>query len=78
MARGSTPAGLARIDDTVSQAVAEGEVPGAVVLVARHGKIAFVKAFGRRAVEPHDGAMTRDTGLDMASLTEPMATDVRS
>lgn len=37
---------LARIDALCRQAIAEGEVPGMVALVARHGRIVYHKAFG--------------------------------
>jgi len=37
---------LARIDGMCRTAVADGEVPGIVALVARHGKIVYYKAFG--------------------------------
>ena len=38
---------LARIDSMCVEAIAKGEIPGAVALVARHGKIVFYKAFGK-------------------------------
>jgi uncharacterized protein YbbC (DUF1343 family)/CubicO group peptidase (beta-lactamase class C family) len=71
---GFDPSKLARIDAAIERAIAEKKVPGAVALVARHGKIAHVKAYGRRAVEPAPEPMTRDTIFDMASLTKPIAT----
>ena len=40
--------------------IEQNKVPGAVVLVARHGKIAYFEALGKR--DPATGAaMTRDT-----------------
>lgn len=71
---GLDPRALARIDQAVNQAIDDHAVPGAVVLVGRHGKIAYVKAFGRRAIVPEPEPMTRDTIFDMASLTKPVAT----
>ncbi|AMV39897.1 exo-beta-N-acetylmuramidase NamZ domain-containing protein [Planctomyces sp. SH-PL62] len=65
---------LGRIDAVVERAVAEGKVPGAVVLVGRGGGVAYAKTFGKRAVEPTEEPMTRDTIFDMASLTKPIAT----
>ncbi|WP_240911320.1 exo-beta-N-acetylmuramidase NamZ domain-containing protein [Paludisphaera soli] len=65
---------LARIDAVVEKAVAEEQIPGAVVLVGRGGGVAYAKTFGRRAVEPTSEPMTRDTIFDMASLTKPIAT----
>lgn len=37
---------LARIDQMCQQAIANGEVPGMAVLVARHGKVVYHRAFG--------------------------------
>jgi uncharacterized protein YbbC (DUF1343 family)/CubicO group peptidase (beta-lactamase class C family) len=71
---GLDPERLARIDAAVERATAARQVPGAVVLVGRHGKVAYAKAFGRRAVEPEAEPMTRDTVFDLASLTKPVAT----
>jgi CubicO group peptidase (beta-lactamase class C family) len=51
---------LARIDTMLMQAVDEGNIPGAVALVARNGKIVYHKAFGMadnqsgRAMKPDD------------------------
>ena len=44
------------------------------MLVARHGKIVWRKAYGARAVEPQREAMTLDTIFDLASLTKVVAT----
>ena len=71
---GLDPDRLARIDVAVDRAVVEGKVPGVVALVGRRGKVAYVRATGRRAVEPADEPMTRDTAFDLASLTKPVAT----
>jgi CubicO group peptidase (beta-lactamase class C family) len=65
---------LRHIESAVKAAMDAGEVPGAVVLVARRGRIGYLKAFGSRAVEPVQEAMTADTIFDMASLTKVMAT----
>ncbi|WP_435015618.1 exo-beta-N-acetylmuramidase NamZ domain-containing protein [Tundrisphaera sp. TA3] len=71
---GLDPAKLDQIGEAVDRTIAEKKVPGAVVVVGRHGKIALVKVAGKRSVEPTDEAMTRDTIFDMASLTKPVAT----
>ncbi len=73
-ALGFDPARLARIDAIVEKAVADKQVPGAVVLVGRKGSIVYVKAFGNRSVSPAVEPMTRDTIFDLASLTKPVAT----
>src|SRR5687768_6048836 len=61
---------LQYIDDAVVTAISDGEVPGAVVMVARRGKIAYFKAFGDRALRPTPEPMTLDTIFDLASLTK--------
>ncbi len=65
---------LQRIGPAVEAAIEAKEIPGAVVLVARRGKVAYWKAFGNRAVEPGIEPMTTDTIFDMASMTKVMAT----
>ena len=71
---GLDPERLALVGAAVESAVAKGQVPGAVVLVGREGKVVHVKAAGMRAVEPVLEPMTRDTIFDLASLTKPVAT----
>jgi CubicO group peptidase (beta-lactamase class C family) len=73
-AAGLLPSCLAYVDGAVEQAIGRGEIPGAVVLAARHGQIAYLKAFGNRSVQPATEPMTDDTIFDMSSLTKVMAT----
>ncbi len=49
------------------------EIPGAVVLVARHGQVACFEAFGYRDREAA-APMTRDTIFRIASMTKPVTT----
>lgn len=65
---------LQHIDSVVLEGLKIGRMPGCVVLIARHGKIVFEKAYGQRAVAPEAEAMTVDTVFDLASITKPMAT----
>ncbi len=65
---------LARIDGVVTEAIAKHELPGAVVLAGRRGKLELRKAYGDRAVEPFVEPMTVDTVFDIASLTKTVAT----
>ncbi len=65
---------LAYIEEIVQEAIARRELPGAVILVARQGRIVYWRAFGYRAVEPERIPMTRDTVFDLASLTKVVAT----
>jgi len=62
------------LDDAVRDAVAAGDVPGAVVLVGQGDSILYRKAFGSRAVSPAVEPMTLDTAFDIASLTKVVAT----
>ena len=65
---------LSAIDTIVAEGMSRGEMPGAVVLVARRGTIVYHRAFGERQVDPTSEGMTRDTLFDLASLTKPVAT----
>jgi uncharacterized protein YbbC (DUF1343 family)/CubicO group peptidase (beta-lactamase class C family) len=65
---------LARMDQVIAASIEKKELPGAVVLVARHGRVAWRKAYGSRAVEPQREPMTADTIFDLASLTKIVAT----
>ncbi len=65
---------LARMDAVISASIEKKELPGAVVLVGRHGKAVWRKAYGARAVEPQHETMTSDTIFDLASLTKIVAT----
>ena len=59
---------LKHIDDAVEIAIGAGELPGAVVLVARHGQLAYFEAFGSRSLKPAKESMTVDTIFDVSSL----------
>ena len=65
---------LQRIDAIVAEGLAEKKMPGCVVCVGRHGKIALLKAYGQKQLQPSELPMTTDTVFDMASITKPMAT----
>ena len=65
---------LTYIDEAIADEIAKKQLPGAVVLVGRQGKIVWRKAYGNRALEPNTEAMTPDTIFDLASLTKVVAT----
>jgi uncharacterized protein YbbC (DUF1343 family)/CubicO group peptidase (beta-lactamase class C family) len=65
---------LSQIDAVVEKDIAEHRLPGAVVLVARNGRVVKRSAYGARATEPAREAMTADTIFDLASLTKVVAT----
>src|ERR1700722_5955262 len=69
-----TFAGSALLDQTIEQAIEEGRIPGAVLLVGHDGQIVHRKAYGKRALMPTAEAMTVDTIFDLASLTKIVAT----
>src|ERR1700691_4986992 len=50
--------------------VENGEIPGAVVLIARHGKVAFFEAFGYRDREKQ-APMNTGAIFRIASMTKP-------
>ena len=68
------PESCASIDAMVDQGIADGEMAGAVVVVADRQSVLFAGAYGNRQVEPVAIPMTLDTLFDLASLTKPIAT----
>lgn len=65
---------LARVIPVIEEEIARGEIPGAVLLVARKGKIVMRRAFGYAELVPEKKIMKPDMIFDLASLTKPMAT----
>ena len=65
---------LSRMNAAIEAAIEKKELPGAVVVVGRHGRVVWRKAYGARAVEPQREPMTADTIFDLASLTKIVAT----
>ncbi len=70
----STSAKLGVLDSILRDAIREGQIPGAVLLVWHNEQVVYRKAFGNRAIEPRREAMTVDTIFDIASLTKVVAT----
>jgi CubicO group peptidase (beta-lactamase class C family) len=64
---------LQRIDSIAQAAIAGDATPGAQVLVARHGKIVFQKAYGHHSYVKQQ-PVTDSSLYDVASLTKVMAT----
>jgi len=62
------------LDQAVEQAIQEGRIPGAVLLIGHQGRVVYRKAYGKRALVPTAEAMTVDTIFDLASLTKVVAT----
>jgi len=67
--QGMSSARLARIDSLFTDAVRRGNIPGAVALVARNGKIVYHKAFGM-ADNQSGRAMKSDDIFRIASQTK--------
>ena len=68
---------LARVDRALDKAIANAEIPGAVVLARawRDGeRLEHCSVRGFASLRPERRAMARDTIFDLASLTKPLAT----
>jgi CubicO group peptidase (beta-lactamase class C family) len=62
---------LERLSAAFKAGVDKGEIPGAVVLIARNGKIAYFSAFGFRDREA-GARMTADAIFRIGSMTKPV------
>ncbi len=68
---GFLSARLKRLSDRINEGVKNNELPGAVVLIARNGKIVMFESFGFRDKEAK-APMTNDTIFRIASMTKPI------
>jgi len=59
----------------MGEAIADHQIPGAVLLVGHDGAVVYRRAFGNRALEPRSEPMSLDTVFDIASLTKVVATN---
>ncbi|HET7884887.1 MAG TPA: serine hydrolase domain-containing protein [Bradyrhizobium sp.] len=64
---------LALIGQVLKADIAAGRIPGAVIAIARHGKLVALDAYGWRD-KAAGVAMTTDTIFNIASMTKPMTT----
>jgi CubicO group peptidase (beta-lactamase class C family) len=62
---------LKRLSDRLNEGVRNNELPGAVVLIARNGKLAMFDSFGFRDKDAKV-PMTNDTIFRIASMTKPI------
>jgi CubicO group peptidase (beta-lactamase class C family) len=69
---GLSSAQLKKIEEVTAKNIDEGIIPGAVMLVARRGKVAWVSVQGKR--EPNGDAMKLDSIFRIYSMTKPMVT----
>jgi CubicO group peptidase (beta-lactamase class C family) len=68
---GFDPGRLGRIREAIDREVAAGLIPGAVVGVARHGKLAMLEGYGFRD-KTAGTPMWADAVFSIASMTKPM------
>jgi uncharacterized protein YbbC (DUF1343 family) len=59
-----------RISEVVEQEIASGRLPGAVITIGRHDRVAYRRAFGAAAVIPRPMRMRTNAIFDLASLTK--------
>jgi CubicO group peptidase (beta-lactamase class C family) len=69
---GLSAARLERLAEVVRRDVDQGRMPGAVIAIARRGKLAYYEAFGF-ADKANNRPMTKDAIFALASMTKPMA-----
>src|ERR1044072_5556746 len=62
---------LKRLSDRIEEGVKNNELPGAVVLIARNGKLAMFDSFAFRDKDAK-APMTNDTIFRIASMTKPI------
>ena len=65
---------MTAVDAVIDEAIHDGSIPGAVLVIGHDGKVIYRKAYGSRALEPRREPMTLDTIFDVASLTKVIAT----
>jgi CubicO group peptidase (beta-lactamase class C family) len=58
----------------LEKGVTDRVYPGAVLVVAKHGEIAFFEAVGHASLVPEPIPMKKETVFDLASLTKPLIT----
>ena len=69
---GLSEAGLDKIGALMQTMVADGELVGAVTLVARHGKVVHLASTGKQGRD-QDAPMSEDTIFRIYSMTKPIA-----
>jgi len=63
-------------DSAIYKAIKDKKTPGAVLCVVRHGKIAYLKAYGNKRIEPKIEKMTTETVFDLASCSKSVSTAI--
>ncbi len=67
---------LKKVDGIVEEAMTAGATPGAVVLVARQGKVVFQKAYGSHTYDKKSTQTKTDDIWDLASITKIAASSI--
>jgi CubicO group peptidase (beta-lactamase class C family) len=68
---GLSPERLQRIGEVFQQEIEQGKLPGAIVLIARKGEVAYFESFGVR--DPESAApMPKDAIFRIYSMTKPL------
>jgi CubicO group peptidase (beta-lactamase class C family) len=63
---------LQRLTQRMQEGISKGEYPGAVLMIGRHGKIAYAQTFG--LLNPETKTPMREDGIfRIASMTKPLA-----
>lgn len=62
-----------RMDSVVEAGIADGRMPGAVLLVGAGDQVAYLNSYGNRSLEPNV-PMTPDTVFDLASVSKVVGT----
>lgn len=63
-----------KVDTAIEDAIAQKQIPGAVVWIGRGDQLLYRKAYGYRTLKPTLEPMQLETVFDLASLTKGMAT----
>jgi len=71
---GISPKQLKHVDKVINGAITNKQIPGAVLLVGRHGKIVKRQAYGKSQLIPVEKKMAVGQIFDLASVTKPIAT----
>ncbi|MGH8014389.1 MAG: serine hydrolase domain-containing protein [Candidatus Binataceae bacterium] len=66
--------GWREVEQAFAEAVENGAIPGATLVVRKGEAIAYEGAFGNRALVPERSPMRLETVFDLSSLTKPLAT----
>jgi len=64
---------LSPVDSIIETAIADSAFPGAVLLVARNGIVAYEQSYGRFTYDSSSEKMTTDAIFDLASVTKVIA-----